>query len=234
MKIGVLTLVALVALSSTAMAGVIVERENVADGKNYEWGGNDHAVWTAPTSLATGHVYFMSQFDVSDVEAVVVSATLDVVAKGGAGETLGTIFDVYAIDNGNEDWGETTYTGTTKDGTNAWSSIGAALADTSAVGTLTADFAAGYETRAIQIDVTDVVQLMVNEGRTLGTFYITERNSANDYNGPVTIAVKEINWLRAGGVDDYGTQLLSVTSTPEPATMGLLLVGGLALLRRKR
>ena len=230
MRTVVMTLVALVALSSMAMAGVIVERENVADGKYYSSGGNGDAIWTYPTPLATGRVYLLSQFDISDVGSTVNSATLDLLIRGGSGALTGTIFDVYAMVNGNEDWDEATYTGSTKDGTNAWSSVGAALADTSAVGSLTFDTVAGYDEKAIQIDVTSVLQLMANEGRTKGTFIVTCSTSASNYTGPIRIAVKEITGVR----DGFGTQLLSVNSVPEPATMGLLAIGALGLLRRKR
>ncbi len=215
-RASVLMLTVLVAFSAalTAQAASFTDRENIQDGGMRISNSEQHDTeWVPTTAAATGSYYTLSQFDISDVTATVDAATLDLWLRDAANTGATRNISVYLLDKDDEDWIEAQATGLQKStaagmwagGSRPYDAGGASV-----VGEWTPSSAGVRE--SLQIDVTDLVQQMIDDGRLYGTFYITDPDMP-DWQSQTTMGQKEVQWERGGGASDYATQLLSVTSS---------------------
>jgi hypothetical protein len=80
----------------------------------------------------------------------------------------------------------------------------------------------------LMVNVSDLSILAANYGMTSGATWLT-----GDFTGDGLVNVSDLSILAA----NYGgssAELASFLSTPEPMTMTLLTIGGLAMLRRRK
>ncbi len=229
-----ITLLVVAAMVTTASAGTY-DQLNIQDtGIRVGNTGNYDGIWSQITDVSTGTYYALSQFSLTGIESSVTSASLDIILRDWS-EISSHSIEVYLLNSADEDWDETTANGPTKDGTTAWVGGSRPYDATGASASVTWTPTAGSRGPVI-IDVTSLVQQMITEGRTDGTFVIAS-SSAPDWDNHASMGQKELKWDRPSGApyNDYDFQRLTVVSTiPEPATMGLLLVGGLGVLARRR
>lgn len=211
-----ITLAILLILGVTVLANAdtIVDRTPDDDAKLYQRSGDkNYGADRIACSDWDGYVLWgdnetthcMIEFDISDVLATVNSATLDLYS---------TIADrdVHAVlgtdDNVDEDWDQDTVT---------WNNTSGGSIDTNVT---SASITTGTGYGSI-LTVTSIIQAAVTAGQDAVTIYITcddDEVKADFYSSETATR----------------TPLLGIEHVPEPATMGLLLLGGLGVLARKR
>lgn len=220
-----------------ALTGTIAQADSMtittADGNGadtYVNGGtqaaNNYGTQDNMLAAANGNLSFCRKwyvrFDISDIPAgeSITAATLTITNNTDWATDSTAVAGVFGLNNSEnaDNWGETTLT---------WNT---------APGNETTGSAQGF----INADTLGTINAANGNGGAQSSFSSQELvDFLNaDTDGLVTLMFKENSggYLRGSTKEESiaDAPTLQLTYTPEPATMGLLSIGGLALLRRKR
>lgn len=204
-------------------AGTIVNRLNEADTGirlNNATVFGSGAAWLSMNDTVTGFYWALSRFSLTGIKPYVVSAKLNAVlqdTEGAGNDHVITVFPGLPVD---DDWVESEASFYQKANDVPWSLGGNMNYDGSVSNTTTWTPSSAAARDEFDLDVTAVLQKMIDNGQTNGTFYLF--SDAPSWPTLVTVATKEVQWDRDDGPPcftwDY--QLLSVESENAPPRLG--------------